>query len=498
MPQETRMQHTLRLALATATAAALTGGLLTFTAATATAADSTHVPQADFNGDGIGDIAFSADGAEVNGNFAAGQLVVLYGSATGVSSAKRSVISQNTAGSPGTAEYEDGFGAEHAYADFNGDGYDDIAVSAPWEDVAGDEDGGGVAVLWGSAKGITGSGVTVADPAPSSHDRWGKNLAAGDFDGDGTDDLAVGNTSSTVYVFKGGISTTGKAVKGRYTVEPPIKSGGTARGPLNLTAGDVNGDGRTDLVVDGYETQTDYGWNTNYLVPGTASGLAAGSAQTLKAGVITAIGDIDADGYGDIVTGMYWNKTAEDGTSFPEAGDGGKVWISYGSAAGIEKTTSVTQNTGNVPGTSEKNDYFGYELDLGDVNGDGYQDLVIGVAGENIGGVTDAGMVTVLYGAASGLNTSSGAQSFAQSTPGVPGSDEKGDWLGSDVKLDDVTGDGRADLLAGSYENDGNGAVLYLPSNGTKITTTGSRTVSPSATGVSTAGFPRFGVNMAD
>ncbi|CAL9506154.1 hypothetical protein SUDANB105_03514 [Streptomyces sp. enrichment culture] len=492
------MQHTLRLALATATAAALTGGLLTFTAATATAADSTHVPQADFNGDGIGDIAFSASGAYVSGKQTAGQLVALYGTATGISSAKRSVISQNTTGAPGTAETGDGFGAEHAYADFNGDGYDDLAVSAPWEDVGSDQDGGGVAVLWGSANGLTGAGVTVADPAPSAHDLWGKNLAAGDFDGDGKADLAVGNTSSTIHVFKGGIGATGKPGLGRQTVKPPIQSGGTARGPLNLTAGDVNGDKRTDLVVDGFETQTDYGWNTNYLLPGTASGLSTASAKTLKAGVITAIGDIDADGYGDIVTGMYWNRTDGDGLTFPEASDGGKVWITYGAASGTGSTTGVTQNTGNVPGTSEKNDYFGYELDLGDVNGDGYQDLVVGVAGENIDGITDTGMVTVLYGSASGLNTASGAQSFAQSTAGVPGEDEKNDALGADVKLDDVTGDGRADLIAGSYENDGNGAILYLPSNGTKITTTGSRTVSPSTSGVSTTGTPSFGVNIAD
>ncbi|MEV5436585.1 VCBS repeat-containing protein [Streptomyces sp. NPDC052682] len=492
-PRPHRRAH-LRLALATATAAALTGGLLTFAASPATAADSTHVPQADFNGDGIGDVAFSASGAYVNGKKDAGQLVVLYGTGTGVSSAKRSVISQNTAGNPGTAETGDVFGAETAYADFNGDGYDDIAVSSPLEDVGSDVDGGGVALLWGSANGITGTGVTLADPAPSSHDRWGKSLAAGDFDGDGTADLAVGNTSTAIYVYKGGFTASGTAVKGRYTIKPDIQSGG----PLNLTAGDVNGDKRTDLVVDGFENDTDQGWNTNFLVPGTDGGLSVGDARPLKAGVITGIGDINGDGYGDIVTGMYWNKTDSDGVSFPEASDGGKVWITYGAPSGVGSTTSVTQNTGNVPGTSEKNDYFGYELDLGDVNGDGFQDLVVGVAGENIGSVTDAGALTVLYGSASGLNTASGAQSFAQSSPGVPGEDEKGDMLGADVKLDDVTGDGRADLLAGSYENTGNGAVLYLPSNGSKITTAGARTVSPSASGVSTTGYPNFGANFAD
>ncbi|MFG2552294.1 FG-GAP repeat domain-containing protein [Streptomyces sp. NPDC048581] len=491
-------KHHLRLALATATAAALTGGLLTLTASTATAADSTHVPAADFNGDGIGDVAFSAHGAHVSGKSAAGQLVVLYGTATGVSSAKRHTISQNTTGAPGSAEAGDGFGYDTAYADFNGDGYDDIAVGASGEDVGSDVDGGGVAILWGSASGITGKGSTVADPAPSSHDYWGKNLAAGDFDGDGKADLAVGASSATIHVFRGGFSSSGTALLGRSTVKPPIKGGGTANGPLNLTAGDVNGDARTDLVVDGFETETDYGWNRNYYVPGTASGLSTASAKALKPGVITAIGDINADGYGDIVSGAAWNATTSDGTSIPDSAKGGKVWVTYGTADGPGTATGITQDTGNVPGASETNDEFGHELDLGDINGDNYLDLAIGVAGENIGSAANTGAVTILYGGASGLNTSSGAQSFAQSTAGVPGNDEDDDMFGVDVKLDDVTGDGRTDLIVGSLENAGNGGVTYLPSNGTRIVTTGSRSIAPSTSGVSTTGTPYFGANFAD
>ncbi|MET8947535.1 FG-GAP and VCBS repeat-containing protein [Streptomyces sp. NPDC004542] len=493
------MHKPLRLALATATAAALTGGLLTFAATTASAADSARVAKADFNGDGTGDVVTSAPTAYVSGHKGAGQIVALYGSASGISSAKRATLSQNTAGVPGTAETGDMFGGALAYADFNGDGYDDLAVGSPREKVGTDTDGGALAILWGSASGLTGKGVDVPDPAAGSHDRWGKNLAAGDFDGDGRADLAVGNSSHTIYVYKGGFSNSGTP-GGRTTVKPPIMNGSndSPDGPINLTAGDVNGDGRTDLIVDGYETRTGNGWNTNYWLPGTTNGLSVSSAKVLKSGIVTGVGDINGDGFGDIVSGAAWDTRTEDGTAVPDSAKGGRVAITYGTASGPGTTKSVNQNTGNVPGTSETGDHFGWDLDLGDINGDGYQDLVVSSPMEDIGGVTDTGQVTVLYGSATGVNTASGTQSFAQSTAGVPGSDEKTDLFGVDVKLDDITHDGKADLVVGSYENGGDGALTYLPSNGTKITTTGSRAISASAAGVSTTGNPQFGTLFAD
>ena len=493
--------HTFpRLALATATAAALTGGLLTFSAASATAADSFKVARADFNGDGIGDIATSATTAYVSGHKGAGQVVALYGSASGITTTKRTTLSQNSAGVPGTAEAGDSFGETLAYADFNADGYDDLAVGSPEEKVGSDTDGGTVTLLWGSKSGLTGKGVDIKDPSPSSHDYWGLQLAAGDFDGDGKADLAVGSSTSTLYVYKGGFTKSGTP-GGRTTVKPPIISGTNddPYGPMSLTAGDVNGDGRTDLIVDGYETQTDYGWNTNYWVPGTASGLSAASAKALRPGIITGIGDINGDGYGDIVSGAGWDAdTLEDGTAIPYSSDGGRVNITYGSSSGPAGTTAVSQNTGSVPGSSEKGDSFGWDLDMGDINGDGKTDLVIAAALEDIGGVTDAGAVTVLYGSASGLNVSSGAQYFAQSSAGVPGNDEKYDYFGADVKLDDVSGDGKADLVIGSYENSGDGSITYLPSTGKKITTTGSRALSVTSVGVSTSGTPGLGALFAD
>ncbi|MDX3521378.1 FG-GAP repeat protein [Streptomyces scabiei] len=492
------MHKHLRLALATASAAALTGGLLTFSAATATAADSVHHPVADFNGDGFGDVAYSAGNASVGGKSGAGQIVALYGSASGVTATKRTTISQNTTGVPGDAETGDGFGWTSAYGDYNGDGFDDLAVSAPREDVSGDTDGGTVVIVWGSAKGLSGA-TTVKDQAPSSHDEWGTSLASGDFDGDGTEDLAIGNSSNEVYVIGDGITKSG-SYGDEYGIKLDLRSGKNS-GVIMLTAGDANGDKRTDLVADGFETEGDYGYNTNWYVPGAAGGLGSdGGVRELKRGVITGIGDVNGDGFGDVVTGQDWDPS-KDGSepSVPGSSTGGKVHIIYGSADGPATTVAVTQDTGNVPGSSERGDYFGSELSLGDVNGDGKADLVVGSPGENLGGVVNAGAVTVLYGSASGVNTTSGYQYFAQSTAGVPGSDEKDDMLGGEVKLTDVNGDGKADLTAGAYgENDFNGSLLYLPSNGTKITTTGSRSLAPSAVGVSTAGQPVFGANAAN
>ncbi|MEV6698328.1 FG-GAP repeat protein [Streptomyces sp. NPDC051453] len=491
------MHKHIRIALASAAAVALTGGLLSLSTGSALAADSTHVAQADFNGDGIGDIAEAAGNATVSTRSGAGQIVVLYGTTGGINATTpRQTLSQNSTGVPGTAETNDGFGWTSAYGDFNHDGYDDLAVGAAKEDVDGDTDGGTVAVLWGSASGLK-AGVTIKDPAVSSHDKWGKSLAAGDFDGDGKDDLAIGSTASTIYVYKGGITSTGTS-GGRYTVKPPLQSGGSA-GPIMLTAGDVNGDHRTDLVVDGFE-QSATGWNMNYFVPGTATGLSVPAGRRLKPGVITEIGDVNGDGFGDIVSGIDWDAD-EGGRDHPDAHKGGQVCVTYGSVDGPVTTDAINQDSGNIPGASETDDMFGSELSLGDIDGDGLLDLAIGAPGEDLNGIKDAGSVTVLYGTGggAGLSTTDRVQYFTQNTSYVPNQDETSDGFGGEVKLDDVSGDGKADLIASApWENAGNGNLIYLRSNGTQITTDGAKAISPTNVGVDTAGYPDFGANAAN
>lgn len=487
------MTQTLRTALAAAAVAALTGGLLVATTGTATA-DGDR-PVADFNKDGYLDLAVSAPYAHVNGRAEAGQVVVLYGTANGISGAKRTVLSQDSAGVPGTAEAGDLWGLDPTAADFDNDGYTDLAVNAPYEDVGSDADGGTVQILWGSANGLAG-GTTVADPTPSGHDRFGYVLDAADYDGDNKADLAIGSSSATVQVYRGGFGRTAGTTGGRYTVRPEILSG-AANGPKNLHSGDVSGDGIADLVVDGFDNQPDANdkyWNTNYYVPGSTSGLRDDAAKKLPGGVITDIGDVNSDGFGDIVIGLQWDE------GVPGSRTGGKVAIIEGSASGpTSSQTDIDQNTTGVPGSSEMEDGFGTELDLGDVNGDGHLDLAVGAPGESVDGVAHNGAVTVLYGAADGSGiTGAGSQWFSQNSPGVPNADEADDAFGSDVHLADLNGDGKGDLTIGAMgENDFNGAVYALKSDGTRIADTGGVSVYTSTVGVSGTGTPILGVNFA-
>ncbi|MGW7050635.1 FG-GAP-like repeat-containing protein [Streptomyces sp. NPDC054887] len=481
------MHSSLRTTLAVATAAALTGGLLVAGAGAAAAAPSGL--QGDFNGDGYRDLAVSASGSTVKGYNGAGAVTVLYGSPTGAGAQKIQTITQESAGVPGSAEKQDRFGGHTAAGDFNGDGYADLAIGALLEDVGSDVDGGTVVVVFGSATGLTG-GVTIADPTPTKHDHFGSGVAAGDFNGDGKNDLAIKSDNNKVDVYRGGISKSG-TTGGRYSVTTPVLAV-EGHDIFNITAGNVNNDGRTDLVVDGYEGDStgEYSYNANYYLPGSSAGVTTTGARKLPAGIITDIGDTNGDAYGDIVIGNSWDSGAG-------IAKGGAVEVVYGTASGpTGGKDTITQDTPGIPGGSETGDAFGGELSLGDINGDGFLDLAVGAPYEDLAGGADTGMVTVVYGSANGFVTT-GAQAIEQDTPGVPGTSEKFDGFGGEVFLSDTTGDGKADMTVGvPWENDENGYVVAFRSDGTKISTSG-RGLGPAATGISTAGAPVLGLNIS-
>ncbi|WP_166027816.1 FG-GAP and VCBS repeat-containing protein [Streptomyces chilikensis] len=178
----------------------------------------------DFDKDGHGDLAVGRGGE--NPDLNRGYVVVQYGGASGPDTARRPVkFTQDTAGVPGAVEDEDLFGSAVAAGDVNGDGYADLAVGAPGEDLADKRDGGAVTVLLGRAGGLSGTGAKAYDQNTSGvagsievDDNFGRTLRLTDHTGDGRADLMVGTddwvggTLGMAHLLKGsatGITGTG-------------------------------------------------------------------------------------------------------------------------------------------------------------------------------------------------------------------------------------------------------------------------------------------------
>ena len=428
------------------TSLAVSGGLAAPTATAASAAQSAR-PAIDFNGDGYADLAVSAPGGTVSGFSEAGYISVLYGSAAGVDTAHPKLITRATEGVPGDVEAYGAFGRTTAAGDLDGDGYTDLVVgdfSAP-------------AVLWGSAKGLrTGSAL----PEPTS------TVATGDINGDGHTDLVTKNDQGLQLRY-GPFSRAGVPAS---TQKVPFEDGDH---PKAIAVGDMTGDGADDIV-------TTHSFDD---VPGKSRFWAGGKdglSRTFRtAGHSTTdgvIADVNKDGYGDLIAPQV-DQVSEDRDA-----DAGTLRVVYGSASGPStRTAKITQDTPGVPGTSEAGDHdvnsgdmFGYALAAGDVTGDGYPDIAVGVPGEDIGSVRDTGAVVLLRGSAAGL-TGKGAQAFHQSTPGVPGISEEGDYFGRTVLLADVNADDRADLATATPYEDGryadSGAVWVLRGSRSGLTT---------------------------
>ncbi|MFE5923334.1 FG-GAP and VCBS repeat-containing protein [Streptomyces sp. NPDC056468] len=457
-------------------AATLTTGLLTALPATSASAAPSGL-SGDFNGDGYRDVAIAAPIGKVAGKTGAGYVAVVYGTASGPDTGKRQVISQDTAGIPGVPESGDYFGDRLTTGDLDGDGYTDIVVGVHGERIGSTDDSGVLTVLWGDASGIK-SGTDISSPLPENRNELGWSVATGDFDGDGDTDLAASNIAfPELNVFKGPFTRTGKATElvGIDTFEQ------TGINADKLVAGDVTADGRTDLLVMGQEEFTGGYRTRSVLYKGTASALTAGSK--VAGGYDAVIADVDKDGYGDIVTGNFMEKSATE----PNGGPGGALTVTYGASTGISSRTPVriTQDTAGVPGAAEKGDAFGWSLAAGDTNGDGYVDIAVGIENEAVGSVYQAGSFAVLRGSASGL-TGSGAKVFSQDSASVPGTAERLDNFGGAVHLTDVDGNGRAELVAGAaHENTGDGSVWLFKSSTSGITATGSKSF-----GASTVGGP--------
>jgi hypothetical protein len=336
----------------------------------------------DFNHDGFADLAVGAPLESVGGVTLAGAVSILPGSAGGLTSVGGRLFTQ-VGGAP---EETDLFGEALAAGDFNHNGFADLAVAAPLEDVGTLVDPGAVSVLQGSAGGLTSVGgrlFTQVAGVPETDDTFGGALAAGDFNHNGFADLAVGAPGETV---------------------------GSAdhAGAVSVLQGSAGG-----LTTIGGRLFTQVG----------------GAVEPFDLfGAALAAGDFNGNGVADLAVGASSERVGS-------IVDAGAVSVLYGSASGLSSVGGrlFTQ----VGGAPETHDLWGAPLAAGDFNGNGFTDLAVSAPSEDVGSIVDAGAVSVLYGAAGGLTTT-GGRLFTKDSPGIEGSASERDFFGHALTTGDT------------------------------------------------------------
>jgi hypothetical protein len=398
----------------------------------------------DVNGDGYADIIVGAPNW-TNGQVNEGAAWVFCGTGEDPPLEQCNFDQGNQAGAR--------FGCSVATAgDVNGDAYADIMVGAIG---AGADSEGKVYVWHGGHDGVS----ALRDWSAESNESWrylGSSVAtAGDVNGDGYADVIVGApgcdfhlhhvpgaNQGRAYVWHGsadGVNGGVNGVPSNADWEAPHESSMACVGMSVSTAGDANGDGYADVIVGG---PTYYGGKMEegaaWLYLGSGDGLEEDAVNTdegnqayawFGASVATA-GDVNGDGYADVIVGA---------PSFSDGQDNqGAAWVWHGRSSGISSLRDWYYAGDDAAS------WFGTSVaTAGDVNGDGYSDIIVGAPGQYSGG----GYVAVFHGGPSPLNEAS----YWAKAGG-----EAGAQLGFSVATaGDVNGDGFADVIVGSKEWDG-------------------------------------------
>jgi len=393
----------------------------------------------DVNGDGYADVVVGALRYD-NGQADEGRAFAYHGSAAGMATSPAWTAESDQAGAR--------FASVTTAGDVNGDGYADVVVGALWYD-NGQTDEGRVFAYHGSATGLATSPAWTAESDQAGAE-FGLSVAtAGDVNGDGYADVLVGahlydngeTDEGRAFAYHG--SAAGLATTPAWTAESDQDAAGFAVSVA--TAGDVNGDGYADVVVGAYtydNGQTDEGRAFAY--HGSVAGLSGSPAWTAESNQVSAefgisvatAGDVSGDGYADVLVGahLYDNGQADEGRAFAY----------HGSVAGLAASPNWTAESDQVGA------FFGVSVaTAGDVNGDGHADVLVGAESYD-NGQADEGRAFVYHGSAAGLATSPGWTAE---------SDQAGAIFGvSAATAGDVNGDGYADVLVGAYHHDNNQA----------------------------------------
>ena len=472
---------------------------------------ATALTSGDFDGDGHADLAVGVPTEDIGGGVDAGAVNLVYGSASGLSNNGNQVWYQGTAGVGGTAEESDQFGRAVAAGDFDGDGIDDLAVGVPFEDVeSGGAQGqaGAVNVLYGSSEGLTEiDDLVLFEKEIETNDNFGEALAAGDFNGDGRDDLAVGAPgefldtagAGIVNVFHG--SAEGLSTTAAYTFDQGVQLDGTPdfadRFGRELAAGNLGAGSQDDLAVgvplDEFDFDNEgvvhvlYG-SGGVLVTETAQfwhqdveGVAETVESTDLFGFSLAIGNFGNGLPADLAIGVPGESIDLDASTVERAG---VVHVLYGtSEVGLTEDDDQLwhQSRSGVRDRIETADRFGAEVTAADFGRGGNTDLAISVPNENLDGdptnVPDAGIVHVLFGTTTGI-TASGDERWHQDVGGIKDSAENSDLWGEALASGNFGSGAKADLAVGVPAEGLDGAgeagavsVLYGSADG--LSTTG-------------------------
>ena len=293
--------------------------------------------------------------------------------------------------------------------------------------------------------------------------------SAGDVNGDGYADIIVGayaynSNTGRVYIYFGGQIP-------HYTPDVVLNGEITNNyfGFSVSTAGDVNGDGYSDVIVGayGYSTQTGraYIYYGGALMNNTADVIMTGEATSDRFGwAVSTTGDVNCDGYSDVIVGAHGYSTST-----------GRAYIYYGGAS-MDNTADVTM-TGEAVGN-----YFGWSVSTaGDVNSDGYADVIVGAEGYS----SNTGRAYIYFGGASMNNTADVALT----------GEATDNYFGHSVSTaGDVNGDGYSDVIvsANGYSSYTGRAYIYYGdasmNNIADVTMTGEATANAFGGSVSKAG----------
>lgn len=373
-----------------------------------------------------------------------------------------------------------------ATGDFNCDGRSDLAVGSPFSTVGGDDGAGSVSILYGDTMaGVAAAGALLdqdrgnIDGVAGPDDRFGSSLTAADFDGDGCDDLVIGvpledldagANAGMVTLVKG---EAGGLAASNSDVSMP-SSGASPHGPVashvkgfavaavpRMT--DANARPYLAISATGHDHDALAERSGGVSIRRSASGLLDGVATFFERsdlpgetdryagafGEVLAAGDFDGDGYGDLVA----YTQALNGCFFSGSNcvvNEGALFVNYGAGSAANFRYEVLhQNVSGIAGSVEQSDKFGENMAVGDFNDDGYDDLAIGISSEDINGLSNAGMVTVLYGHPGGLAVNAASSDSFDDGDFSGLLQEAGDEFGRGLAAGDFNRDGFDDLAIG-------------------------------------------------